>query len=250
MPYPIWNVFGGMETNKCPVTLVINYSRWSKENSWPPISGTPLPRIHEFKVVDESICSKIHSHVIKYTYKLSRYTSIHTEFFYCSIWLCYYFTLSARELAFRQTFHWLLENAQDINYCLSRFHHTRLVASQAVVLFHLSLPSEAPPTLGHAMLCFWHYCSHFTDGGQNLVDFNPSKTQVCIFCAKEYPFSPFSFSKDFGIPGVIPDNNEDYNERVIKTAVRKLGFLNKPGDFSRRSTAAPAWNTTYEKYLY
>ena len=75
-------------------------------------------------------------------------------------------------------------------------------------------------------------------GKRNLVEFNPSKTQVCAFTTKKFPFvvaphfrnTPLSISKSIGILGVDISSDVQFRshlENKVKLASRKLGVLNR-----------------------
>lgn len=75
-------------------------------------------------------------------------------------------------------------------------------------------------------------------GDENLVSFNPSKTQVCAFSAKKTPFTiapqfqstPLKISKSIGILGVEISSEVQFRghmENKAKLASKKLGVLNR-----------------------
>ncbi|XP_045459271.1 uncharacterized protein LOC123669724 [Melitaea cinxia] len=79
-------------------------------------------------------------------------------------------------------------------------------------------------------------------GRRNLVQFNPSKTQVCAFTAKKTPFSvapcfqktSLNITKSIGILGVDITNEVQFRghlESKAKLAAKKLGVLNKAGRY-------------------
>lgn len=75
-------------------------------------------------------------------------------------------------------------------------------------------------------------------GRQNLVQFNPTKTQVCAFTAKKTPFAvapqfldtPLTISETIGVLGVDISSDVHYRSHLevkAKLASKKLGVLNR-----------------------
>ncbi|XP_063378628.1 uncharacterized protein LOC134665594 [Cydia fagiglandana] len=84
-------------------------------------------------------------------------------------------------------------------------------------------------------------------GRRNLVQFNPSKTQVCAFSAKKAPFVtapkfqgiPLTMAKSIGILGVDITNEVQFRshlEHKAKLASKKLGCLTEPNSTSHLVT--------------